>query len=106
MPTSEEFKALGAQEFKFMQRNAGTIRLWFYWMMRMKVIFMMAKLKGFPPASDIFANLPNLTVVKMDGISKVLLAYGLQSRILTFYVNSLDGQPFSEDELKSECGRN
>ncbi|MBI4994571.1 aminotransferase class I/II-fold pyridoxal phosphate-dependent enzyme [Candidatus Peregrinibacteria bacterium] len=63
------------------------------------------------PASEIFANLPNLTVVKMDGISKVMLAYGYRVGFLTFFVNSLDGQLFSDaclkgirDELTNKVG--
>lgn len=50
---------------------------------------------------NIFACLPNLTVVKMDGISKVMLAYGYRVAFLTFFVNSLDGQPFSDSFLKA-----
>lgn len=51
------------------------------------------------PLSQIFAPLPNLTVVKMDGISKVMLAYGYRVGFITFFVNSFSGQAFSAEEL-------
>lgn len=53
--------------------------------------------------SEIFAQLPNLTVVKMDGISKALLAYGYRIAFLTFFLNLPDGKSFSEEVLKTVC---
>lgn len=49
--------------------------------------------------SQIFEKLPNLTVIKMDGISKVLLAYGYRVGFFTCFLNSLDRHTFLEDEL-------
>lgn len=50
--------------------------------------------------SEIFAVIPNLAVGKMDGISKVMMAYGYRVGFLTFFTSALDGTPFSEDFLK------
>jgi aspartate/methionine/tyrosine aminotransferase len=59
------------------------------------------------PFALLFAEIPNLTVAKMDGISKVLLAYGYRVGFVTFFINSLDGSNFSDEFLKglrSEVG--
>ncbi|MBI5413478.1 aminotransferase class I/II-fold pyridoxal phosphate-dependent enzyme [Candidatus Peregrinibacteria bacterium] len=58
----------------------------------------------FSPASALFALLPNLTLVKMDGISKVMLAYGYRVGFLTFCLNSLDGKVFGEEFLRDLNG--
>lgn len=50
--------------------------------------------------SQVFAKAPNLTVVKMDGISKVLLSYGYRVGFITFFLNSLDGNGFFQEDLK------
>lgn len=47
--------------------------------------------------SEIFEPLPNLTVVKMDGISKMMLAYGYRVAFLTFFSNTADAKLFSEE---------
>lgn len=57
--------------------------------------------------SQIFAHLPNLTIAKMDGISKVMLAYGYRIGFLTFFVNALDGHLMNElflAGLRAETG--
>lgn len=59
------------------------------------------------PLSQIFGKFPNLTVVKLDGISKVMLAYGYRIGFITFFINSLDSAPFSEEflmGLRAEVG--
>lgn len=50
--------------------------------------------------STLFAQLPNLTIMKMDGISKVMLAYGYRVGFLTVFINSLDGAAFNDEVLK------
>lgn len=103
MPTSEEFKALGAQ-IQGLCREMPAVSFVVLLDDAYEGYVYDGKAQNFSPASDIFAALPNLTVVKMDGISKVLLAYGYRVGFLTFYVNSLNGQPFSEDDLKGVRG--
>lgn len=59
------------------------------------------------PFALLFAEIPNLTIAKMDGISKVLLAYGYRVGFVTLFINSLDGSRFSEEfltGLRSEVG--
>ena len=53
------------------------------------------------PASKLFITKPNFTLCKMDGISKALLAYGYRVAFITFFVNSTDGIPFVEADLKA-----
>lgn len=50
--------------------------------------------------SQVFAPMSNVTVVKMDGISKVLLLYGYRVGFITVFVNSLKGEDFSGEDLK------
>lgn len=57
--------------------------------------------------SELFAPFPNLTLVKLDGISKSLLAYGYRIGFITFFINSLDAAQFSPEFLsavRSEVG--
>lgn len=56
--------------------------------------------QSYSPLAQLFASFPNLTVGKMDGISKVMLAYGYRIGFITFFLNSLDGKPFSDGFLK------
>ncbi|MBI2453681.1 aminotransferase class I/II-fold pyridoxal phosphate-dependent enzyme, partial [Candidatus Peregrinibacteria bacterium] len=59
------------------------------------------------PLPQLFAALPNLTVAKMDGISKVLLAYGYRIGFLTLFASALGGSPWTDESLKhfrSEVG--
>lgn len=46
----------------------------------------------------IFVKQPNFSVLKLDGISKVMLAYGYRVAFITAFVNTLDGHAFSEEE--------
>lgn len=50
--------------------------------------------------SELFASLPNLTLIKLDGISKVMLAYGYRIGFMTFFLNALDSAPFTDEFLK------
>lgn len=59
----------------------------------------------------LFARLPNFSVIKLDGISKVLLAYGYRIGFVTCFFNSIDGSAISPsqqkavaDELTSKIG--
>ena len=57
--------------------------------------------------SEIFLPLPNLSVAKMDGISKVMLAYGYRIGFLTFFTSALDGHLMHEEflaGLRNEMG--
>ncbi len=57
--------------------------------------------------SEIFLPLPNLSVAKMDGISKVMLAYGYRIGFLTFFASALDGHLMNEEflgGLRAETG--
>lgn len=45
----------------------------------------------FSPVSQLFMQLPNLSILKLDGISKVMLAYGYRIGFITAFLNSLDG---------------
>ncbi len=47
----------------------------------------------------VFFQAPNYTVVKLDGISKVMLAYGYRIGFITFFVNSLSGAEFTVEEF-------
>lgn len=56
---------------------------------------------------QIFAPLANLTVVKLDGISKVMLAYGYRIGFMTVFYNALEGASFSEQDraaINAEIG--
>lgn len=103
MPTSDEFKTLGAQ-IQNLCKEMPAVSFVVLLDDAYEGYIYDGKAQTVSPASDIFANLPNLTVVKMDGISKVLLAYGYRVGFLTFYVNSLNSQPFSEDDLRGVQG--
>ncbi len=46
----------------------------------------------------VFVKHPNFSVLKLDGISKVMLAYGYRVAFITAFVNSLDGHAFTEEE--------
>ena len=48
----------------------------------------------------VFNTLPNFSLVKLDGISKVMLAYGYRVGFITYFVNALDGKIFDEAGLK------
>lgn len=48
----------------------------------------------------VFQKLPNYSIVKLDGISKVMLAYGYRVGFVTYFVNTLDGSAFDEAGLK------
>lgn len=54
--------------------------------------------------SELFAQLPNFTIVKFDGISKVMLAYGYRIGFMTFFLNALDCAPFTAEILKGLSG--
>jgi len=54
--------------------------------------------------SEIFAPLPNLAIGKMDGISKVMMAYGYRVGFLTFFMSALDGKPFTGEFLSGIRG--
>lgn len=58
----------------------------------------------FSPVSQLFAPLPNLSVLKLDGISKVMLAYGYRVGFITCFLNPFDGKPLSDEFLKGASG--
>lgn len=46
----------------------------------------------------VFVRRPNFSLLKLDGISKVMLAYGYRVAFVTAFLNSLDGHEFSIEE--------
>ncbi|MEK7524522.1 MAG: aminotransferase class I/II-fold pyridoxal phosphate-dependent enzyme [Patescibacteria group bacterium] len=99
MPTSQQFEEL-AQKFHNLCREFSGVPF---------VLLLDDAYEGyvyddtgqkFSPLSQLFAPLPNLSIAKMDGISKVMLAYGYRVGFLTFVANSLDGTPFTDDFLQ------
>ena len=63
------------------------------------------------PVSQFFAKAPNFSLAKLDGISKVMLAYGYRVGFITFFLNSVensvDGAPFTPEfqkGMRAEAG--
>lgn len=54
------------------------------------------------PASQLFASLPNFSVLKLDGISKVMLAYGYRIGFITCFLNLPEGR--NNSEVSAEFG--